>query len=100
MTEDRMSQGTTLKPNSVHYVGCSSDEDPDGETMCVCSSIAAEPKPDPREDEECQAEFIDGSWYGDDCPECRQEVESEMDDCEQCADEDDYCSKHVNGIYG
>ena len=87
-----------LKPNSAHYEGCSSDEDPDGETMCVCSSIEAAPKPDPREDEECQAEFIDGSWYGDDCPECRERVEDESDECEQCAHED-YCPKHVNGIY-
>lgn len=30
-----------LKPNSAHYEGCSADEDPDGETMCVCHSIAA-----------------------------------------------------------
>lgn len=49
-----------LKPNSVHYEGCSSDEDPDGETMCVCASIAAEPQPDPREEIECTPEMIDG----------------------------------------
>jgi hypothetical protein len=84
---------------SHHLPGCGADEDPDGETMCVCDSIAAEPKHDPREDEECQAEFIDGSWYGDDCPACREQVSSEMDECEQCAEED-YCSKHTNGIYG
>lgn len=46
----------------------------------------------------CQAEFIDGSWYGDDCDECRGSVESEMAECEQC-EEEDYCSKHANGIY-
>lgn len=58
--------------------------------------------PDPADDpglyEPCQAEFIDGSWYGDDCPDCRQSVESEMDECEQC-EMDEYCSKHANGIY-
>lgn len=87
------------KPNSTHYEECSADEDPDGETMCVCPDIEAQPKPDPRGDEGCQAEFIDGSWYGDDCPDCRQSVESEMDECGQCEDEE-YCSKHENGIYG
>lgn len=86
----------TLKPNSTHFVGCSSDEDPDGETMCVCDSIEAEPEPD---DHQCQAEFIDGSWYGDDCPECRNAVTFESADCERCA-QDDYCSKHENGVYG
>ena len=84
---------------SAHLNGCGANEDPDGETMCVCASIAAEPKPDPREDEECQAEFIYGSWYGDDCPECRERVSSEMDDCEQC-EQEEYCSKHTNGVYG
>lgn len=49
--------------------------------------------------EKCTAEFIDGSWYGDDCDDCRHLVSSEMDDCEQCQEED-YCSKHANGIYG
>ena len=88
-----------VKPNSAHYEGCSSDEDPDGETMCVCESIEADAKVDDPREEECTAEFIDGSWYGDDCPECRERVSSESDECEQCAEED-YCSKHVNGIYG
>lgn len=87
------------KPNSTHYEECSADEDPDGETMCICSSAAAEQEPDPREAEECQAEFIDGSWYGDDCPKCREQVETEMGDCEQC-EQEEYCSKHENGIYG
>ncbi len=49
--------------------------------------------------EGCQAEFIDGSWSGDDCPECRESVSREMDDCEQC-EEEDYCPKHSNGVYG
>lgn len=49
-------------------------------------------------DEGCQAEFIDGSWYGDDCDECRQQVQDEMDECWQCENED-YCSKHENGVY-
>lgn len=47
----------------------------------------------------CEAEFIDGTWYGDDCPECRESVEQEMTDCEQCEHEE-YCPKHENGIYG
>lgn len=50
------------KPNSVHYEGCSSDEDPDGETMCVCASIEAEPEPDPREETECTPELIDSHF--------------------------------------
>lgn len=47
----------------------------------------------------CQAEFIDGAWYGDDCEECRQQVSAEMSDCEQCQEEE-YCSKHMNGVFG
>jgi hypothetical protein len=47
------------KPNSTHYEGCSSDEDPDGETTCVCASIESEPAPDPREEVECTPEMID-----------------------------------------
>lgn len=78
--------------------GCSAHEDPDGETMCVCDSIAAEPTPDPREEEECQAEFIDGSWYGDGCDDCNHRVQAEGDDCETCQEEE-YCSRHANGIY-
>lgn len=85
---------------SAHLDGCSADEDPDGETMCVCASIERERAAyDPREEKECQAEFIDGSWYGDDCPDCRRRCRAEMDDCEQCQEED-YCSKHQNGVYG
>jgi hypothetical protein len=49
---------------SAHLDGCGADEDPDGGTMCVCASIAAEPKPDPREDEECTPELIDGHVIG------------------------------------
>lgn len=49
---------------------------------------------------QCQAEFIDGSWYGDDCDDCRSQVQSETDECEQCQEDDGYCSKHMNGVYG
>lgn len=31
-----------LKPNSPHYEGCGADEDPDGETLCVCSLMEAD----------------------------------------------------------
>lgn len=87
-----------MKPNSAHYEGCSSDEDPDGETMCVCDSIAGMTPPDPREETECQGEFIDGSWYGDDCPDCQEAVGAESAECEQCQEED-YCPRHANGVY-
>lgn len=60
---------------------------------------AAEAAKAPAEDEECQAEFIDGSWYGDDCPECRERVEAESAECEQC-ENGYYCSRHENGVYG
>lgn len=50
--------------NYGHYPECSAPEDPDGETMCVCAHIEAEPKPDPREDEECTPELVDGRYYG------------------------------------
>lgn len=83
----------------THLDGCSAGEDPDGETMCVGASIAAAPASDPRDEEGCQGEFIDGSWYGDDCPDCREAVSQESAECEQCQEED-YCPKHVNGIYG
>lgn len=50
------------------------------------------------DEEKCQGEFIDGSWYGDGCPDCEDAVTSAMAECEQC-EQEDYCPKHVNGIH-
>lgn len=57
--------GATATPAPrPHLPGCSAGEDPDGETVCVCESIAAQPAPDPREEIECTPELIDGRYYG------------------------------------
>lgn len=52
----------------------------------------------------CEAEFIDGSWYGDDCPECRDSVNQAADDCEECIETHEqqgfgFCTFHGNGCW-
>lgn len=59
---------------------------------------------DAPDDGRCEAEFIDGTWYGDGCPECRDSVARASDDCETCiqaAQDDDAepCSLHGNGCW-
>lgn len=56
---------------------CGAAEDPDQETICTCAeqAKAAEEEVaayDPREDEECTPELIDGTYYGcGACEACR-----------------------------
>ncbi|MGW2113770.1 hypothetical protein [Streptomyces zhihengii] len=52
---------------------CGAAEDPDQATLCTCDARRAEEAAyDPREEEECTPELIDGRYYGcGDCKACR-----------------------------
>lgn len=52
--------------------------------------------------QQCEAEFIDGTWYGDGCPECADALERAHDDCEECIQGAEYgeeCSSAMAGAW-